>query len=270
MTLAGGAVFGLVTGTIVVSFASTIGATLACIVSRYLLQDWVQSSFGEKLATINEALAKEGAFYLFTMRLIPAFPFFLINLAMGLGELSKVAGSDGVRVDLVAHLEERYRIAPERQLRALAGVSMGGYGALILGGLTVSTLLWARLDNPFVWIVLGVTLTFGLIGFADDIRKIRSGDNYAGLSGRMRLLLETLIALVAWLIAMAAIWKKDALRQHPARRWFVVGASVVVGARVSKAGDVQAKPGDFEGTSPVLSLAGGSQAVSVTIDQIVP
>jgi uncharacterized membrane protein YdjX (TVP38/TMEM64 family) len=87
MTLAGGAVFGLVTGTIIVSFASTIGATLACIVSRYLLQDWVQSRFGEKLATINEGLEKEGAFYLFTMRLIPAFPFFLINLAMGLSKL---------------------------------------------------------------------------------------------------------------------------------------------------------------------------------------
>lgn len=87
MTLAGGALFGLVTGTIIVSFASTIGATLACIVSRYLLRDWVQSRFGGKLAAINEGLEKEGAFYLFTMRLIPAFPFFLINLAMGLSKL---------------------------------------------------------------------------------------------------------------------------------------------------------------------------------------
>ncbi len=87
MTLAGGALFGLVTGTIIVSFASTIGATLACIVSRYLLQDWVQSRFGDKLATINEGLEREGAFYLFTMRLIPAVPFFLINLAMGLSRL---------------------------------------------------------------------------------------------------------------------------------------------------------------------------------------
>lgn len=87
MTLAGGALFGLVAGTVVVSFASTIGATLACIVSRYLLQDWVQSRFGGKLAAINEGLEKEGAFYLFTMRLIPAFPFFLINLAMGLSKL---------------------------------------------------------------------------------------------------------------------------------------------------------------------------------------
>ncbi len=87
MTLAGGALFGLVAGTVIVSFASTIGATLACIVSRYLLQNWVQTRYGDKLAAINRGVEKEGAFYLFTMRLIPAFPFFLINLAMGLTKL---------------------------------------------------------------------------------------------------------------------------------------------------------------------------------------
>jgi uncharacterized membrane protein YdjX (TVP38/TMEM64 family) len=84
MTLAGGALFGLVTGTIAVSFASTIGATLACIVSRYLLREWVQNKFGDRLATINEGIEKEGALYLFTLRLIPVFPFFVINLLMGL------------------------------------------------------------------------------------------------------------------------------------------------------------------------------------------
>jgi len=84
MTLAGGALFGLVTGTVVVSFASTIGATIACIVSRYLLRDWVQNKFGERLTTINDGVEKEGAFYLFTLRLIPVFPFFVINLLMGL------------------------------------------------------------------------------------------------------------------------------------------------------------------------------------------
>ncbi len=87
MTLAGGALFGLMVGTLVVSFASTIGATCACIVSRYLLQNWVQTRYGEKLAPINNGIEKEGAFYLFTMRLIPAFPFFLINLAMGLTKI---------------------------------------------------------------------------------------------------------------------------------------------------------------------------------------
>jgi len=78
LTLAGGGLFGLWVGTIVVSFASTIGATLACFVSRFLLRDWVQNKFGSKLAAINEGIAKEGAFYLFTLRLIPAFPFFVI------------------------------------------------------------------------------------------------------------------------------------------------------------------------------------------------
>lgn len=84
MTLAGGGLFGLVTGTIVVSFASTIGATCACIVARYLLRDWVQKKFGDKLAKINEGMKNEGGFYLFSLRLVPIFPFFIINLVMGL------------------------------------------------------------------------------------------------------------------------------------------------------------------------------------------
>lgn len=87
MTLAGGAMFGLMIGTVLVSFASTIGASMACIVSRYLLQNWVQTRYGSRLATINRGVDSEGAFYLFTMRLIPAFPFFLVNLAMGLTRL---------------------------------------------------------------------------------------------------------------------------------------------------------------------------------------
>ena len=84
LTLAGGAIFGFWPGTLIVSFASTIGATLAFIVSRFLLRDWVQGRFREKLATINEGIRKEGAFYLFAMRLVPAFPFFLVNIVMGL------------------------------------------------------------------------------------------------------------------------------------------------------------------------------------------
>ncbi len=84
LTLAGGAIFGFWTGFLAVSFASTIGATLACLVSRFLLRDWVENRFGEKLASINDGIAREGAFYLFSLRLVPVFPFFLINLAMGL------------------------------------------------------------------------------------------------------------------------------------------------------------------------------------------
>ncbi len=87
MTLAAGALFGLVTGTVVVSFASTIGATLACFVSRFILRDWVQGKFGDRLKTIDEGIEREGAFYLFTLRLIPVFPFWLINLLMGLTKM---------------------------------------------------------------------------------------------------------------------------------------------------------------------------------------
>ena len=87
MTLAGGALFGLVVGTVAVSFASTIGATLACFVARFLLRDWVQTKFGDKLKTINRGIENEGAFYLFTLRLIPVFPFFVINLVMGLTKM---------------------------------------------------------------------------------------------------------------------------------------------------------------------------------------
>lgn len=84
MTLAAGALFGLVTGTILVSFASSLGATLALLASRFLLRDSVQRRFGNYLTRINEGIRKDGAFYLFGLRLVPAFPFFAINLVMGL------------------------------------------------------------------------------------------------------------------------------------------------------------------------------------------
>lgn len=84
LTLAGGAVFGLWWGLLIISFASTIGATLAFLIARYLLRDWVSQRFGQRLKTVDDGIAREGAFYLFTLRLVPLFPFFLINLLLGL------------------------------------------------------------------------------------------------------------------------------------------------------------------------------------------
>jgi pyruvate/2-oxoglutarate dehydrogenase complex dihydrolipoamide dehydrogenase (E3) component/uncharacterized membrane protein YdjX (TVP38/TMEM64 family) len=84
LTLLAGAVFGLVTGTILVSFASSIGATIAFFAARYLLKDSVQKKFGHRLAPINRGVEKDGKFYLFTLRLIPAVPFFVVNLLMAL------------------------------------------------------------------------------------------------------------------------------------------------------------------------------------------
>ena len=87
LTLAAGAIFGLAWGSLIASFAASIGATLAFLMSRVVLRDWVQARFGERLAAINDGVRKDGAFYLFTLRVLPLFPFFLINLAMGLTQI---------------------------------------------------------------------------------------------------------------------------------------------------------------------------------------
>ena len=84
VTLLGGAIFGLLWGTLIVSFASSIGATLAFLVARLLLREWVQSKFGSHLAPINRGIEKDGSFYLFSIRMVPLFPFFMVNLLMGL------------------------------------------------------------------------------------------------------------------------------------------------------------------------------------------
>jgi pyruvate/2-oxoglutarate dehydrogenase complex dihydrolipoamide dehydrogenase (E3) component/uncharacterized membrane protein YdjX (TVP38/TMEM64 family) len=84
MTLAGGAIFGLLWGTVLVSFASSLGATLAFLASRFVLRDWVAARFGQRLQSIDDGIRREGGFYLFTLRLVPVFPFFVINLLMGL------------------------------------------------------------------------------------------------------------------------------------------------------------------------------------------
>ncbi len=79
--------FGFPTSVVLISFASTAGATMAFLLSRYLLRDWIESKFGERLVSFNTALEEEGAFYLFTLRLVPAVPFFVINAVMGLTRL---------------------------------------------------------------------------------------------------------------------------------------------------------------------------------------
>ncbi|HZS68867.1 MAG TPA: FAD-dependent oxidoreductase [Burkholderiales bacterium] len=84
LTLVAGALFGVVRGTVLVSFASALGATIAFLVSRFVLRDWVRSRYRAQLESIDRGVQREGAFYLFTLRLLPAVPFFLINLAMGI------------------------------------------------------------------------------------------------------------------------------------------------------------------------------------------
>ncbi|WP_010485482.1 FAD-dependent oxidoreductase [Pseudomonas sp. S9] len=137
MTLLGGALFGLGEGFLLVSFASTMGATLAMLSSRFLLRDWVQKRFGKRLASIDQGVEREGAFYLFALRLVPLFPFFLINLAMGLTRLpvrtfwwvSQLGMLPGTLVYVNAGRELG-------QLESLSGIlSPGLIGAFVLLGI---------------------------------------------------------------------------------------------------------------------------------------
>jgi len=87
MTLSGGAIFGLAVGTTLALISATIGATFAFLIARFLLGDWVQKKFGDRIASINQGIDKDGAFYLFSLRLVPVFPFFVINVVMALTTL---------------------------------------------------------------------------------------------------------------------------------------------------------------------------------------
>ncbi|MBQ76621.1 MAG: pyridine nucleotide-disulfide oxidoreductase [Gammaproteobacteria bacterium] len=137
MTLAGGAVFGFWWGLLLVSFASTIGATLAMLVARFIFRDQVQVRFGKWTQRIDEGIQKEGAFYLFALRLVPLFPFFIINLAMGLTKISAsrffVVSQVGMFVGTAVYVNAGTQLG---QLESLSGIlSPGLLGSFALLGL---------------------------------------------------------------------------------------------------------------------------------------
>jgi pyruvate/2-oxoglutarate dehydrogenase complex dihydrolipoamide dehydrogenase (E3) component/uncharacterized membrane protein YdjX (TVP38/TMEM64 family) len=137
ITLGGGAVFGLWQGLLLVSFASTLGATLAFLASRFVLREWVEARFGQRLADINAGVDKEGAFYLFTLRLIPVVPFFLINLLMGLTRMKTgtfyVASQIGMLAGTAVYVNAGTQLA---QLDSVQGIlSPALLGSFVLLGI---------------------------------------------------------------------------------------------------------------------------------------
>ncbi len=137
LTLAAGAIFGLLTGLIIVSFASSIGATLAFLASRFLLRDWVQSRFGDRLKALNAGVKKDGGFYLFTLRLVPAFPFFVINLVMGLTPIRTTTfywvSQIGMLAGTIVYVNAGTQLG---QIDSLAGIlSPGLIGSFVLLGI---------------------------------------------------------------------------------------------------------------------------------------
>jgi uncharacterized membrane protein YdjX (TVP38/TMEM64 family) len=137
MTLAGGAIFGLGWGLLIVSFASTIGATLAFLAARWLLGDWVRARFGERMAVVNAGIARDGGFYLFTLRLVPVLPFFLINLVMGLTTIRPLTFYAVSQVGMLAGTLVYVNAGTQLgRIDSLAGiVSPGLLGSLVLLGL---------------------------------------------------------------------------------------------------------------------------------------
>jgi pyruvate/2-oxoglutarate dehydrogenase complex dihydrolipoamide dehydrogenase (E3) component/uncharacterized membrane protein YdjX (TVP38/TMEM64 family) len=135
MTLAGGAIFGLLVGTLVVSFASSLGATLAFLVSRYVLRDAVNARFGARLAEINRGIEKEGAFYLFTLRLVPLFPFFVINLVMGLTRMKAgvfyLASQLGMLAGTVVYVNAGTQLARIESLQGILSPALIGSFVLL-------------------------------------------------------------------------------------------------------------------------------------------
>ena len=137
LTLVGGALFGLGWGTLIVSFASAIGATCAFLASRWLLRDWVQQRFAERLAKVNQGMEKDGAFYLFTLRLVPVVPFFIINLAMGLTPIRVLTfywvSQLGMLAGTLVYVNAGTQLA---QVESLSGVlSPGLLASLVLLGI---------------------------------------------------------------------------------------------------------------------------------------
>ena len=137
LTLVAGAIFGVFWGTIIVSFASTLGATLAFLLSRFLLRDWVQKKFGNRLKAINAGIEKDGSFYLFGLRLVPLFPFFVINLVMGLTSMRTLTyawvSQIGMLAGTVVYVNAGTQLG---QLESLSGIASPGLlGSFVLLGL---------------------------------------------------------------------------------------------------------------------------------------
>ena len=155
MSLAGGAVFGLVWGMVLVSFASSVGATLAFLISRSLLHEWVRKRFGEYLEGIDRGFEKEGNFYLFSIRMVPLFPFFVVNLLMGLTRISAPAFYLVSQVGMLAatfvfvyagtQLAQVHKLGDVLSLQLILALSLLGLFPLAARKLMT---LWTRRRSP--------------------------------------------------------------------------------------------------------------------------
>jgi uncharacterized membrane protein YdjX (TVP38/TMEM64 family) len=153
LTLAGGVLFGLFWGTIIVSFASSIGATLAFLAARFLFRDSVEQKFANQLKTINDGIAKDGAYYLFTLRLVPLFPFFAINLVMGLTNIKTSTfywiSQIGMLAGTLVYVNAGTQLAAIKSLSDIASpILLGSFALLgVLPLIAKKFVSWHSLEN---------------------------------------------------------------------------------------------------------------------------
>lgn len=197
MTLAGGALFGFWYALLLVSFGSSIGATIAFLVSRTLLRDWVQGRFGKPLKAINEGFARDGAFYLFTLRLVPIFPFFLINLLMGLLPISTW------RYYWVSQLG----MLPATAVYVNAGTQLGQLESL-------SGIISPGLLGSFVLLGLFPLLAKWVVGWLSARRRLAAWDKPESFDTNMVVIGAGSAGLVTALIAATVRAKVTLVERH--------------------------------------------------------
>jgi pyruvate/2-oxoglutarate dehydrogenase complex dihydrolipoamide dehydrogenase (E3) component/uncharacterized membrane protein YdjX (TVP38/TMEM64 family) len=184
LTLAGGAIFGFWYGLLLVSFASSIGATLACFVSRIILRDWVQEKFSRQLTSVNQGFERDGAFYLFGLRLVPLFPFFVINLVMGVLPISL------------------WRFYWVSQLGMLAGTAVYVNAGTQLGQLdSLQGILSPTLLASFVLLGIFPLIARGLLGFIQARRRLAKWSKPAHFDDNLLVIGAGSAGLVSALIA---------------------------------------------------------------------
>ena len=233
LTLVGGAIFGFWYGLLLVSFASSIGATLACLVSRVVLRDWVQEKFGRQLASVNKGFERDGAFYLFGLRLVPLFPFFVINLVMGV---------------LPIGLWRFYWVS---QLGMLAGTAVFVNAGTQLGQLqSLDGILSPVLLISFALLGVFPLIARGILGFVQTRRRLAKWDKPAQFDDNLLVIGGGSAGLVSALIAATVKAKVSLVEQDK-----MGGDCLNTGCVPSKALIRSARIADYLHRAPEFGLA---------------
>lgn len=199
LTIIGGMIFGLWVGLLLVSFASSLGATLAFLVSRFLLRDWVQSKFANYLGAVNKGIEKDGAFYLFSLRLIPVVPFWVINLVMGLTPMKAV----------VFYLVSQVGMLAGTAVYVNAGAELGAVEEFSTAGILSLPLLFS-----FALLAIFPFIARAIVGFVQSRKVYKNYSKPSSFDTNMVVIGAGSAGLVSSYIASAVKAKVTLVEKH--------------------------------------------------------